>query len=83
MRDPESIKEMVYFLDNDIREKGWDPQIDAAIRALNWVLEASAYEEKALRDLTNRSETERRETWIHYGGRLKDWYDIGQGGNPR
>lgn len=59
-------------LEDDIRVKGWDLSISAAITALDWVLRGEPFN-GGLEALMERPEGERRAEWIARGGNPDDW----------
>lgn len=74
MRKAEEIAAMRNRLEENIREHGWDPAVDAASRALEWVLDNTpTNSERLFRLWMERSDSDRRGEWIARGGDPKDW----------
>lgn len=74
MRSLREIADMRADLDDNIREHGWDASIDAAVRALDWVLNPDDLgPEMQLRRYVARPDAERRAEWTARGGDPKDW----------
>ncbi|MHB9857631.1 hypothetical protein [Streptomyces sp. YIM S03343] len=74
MRSAEEISAMRDTLEDDIIEHGWDASVDAASRALEWVLDNTPLDGEAqLRRYMERPDDERRREWIARGGDPKAW----------
>lgn len=74
MRSLQEIADMRADLDDNIREHGWDASVDAAVRALDWVLNPGDLgPELDLRRYAARPDDQRRREWIARGGDPKDW----------
>lgn len=74
MRSLREIADMRADLDDNIREHGWDASVDAAVRALDWILNPGDLgPELQLRRYVARPDAERRAEWIARGGDPKDW----------
>jgi hypothetical protein len=74
MRSTSEIDAMRAQLEENIREHGWDPAVDAASRALEWVLNNTPIDgDRLFRLWMERPDTERRADWIARGGKPEDW----------
>lgn len=81
MRSLQEISAMRDALEDDIIEHGWDASVDAASRALEWVLDNTPLDGEAiLRRFMERPDAERRREWIARGGDPKGWPDEPVGG---
>jgi len=69
----EEIGIMRDLLEENIAEHGWDSSVDAASRALQWVLSGSPFSKKILEARMERSASDRRSEWIARGGDPVDW----------
>lgn len=74
MRSAREIDAMRARLEENVREHGWDPAVDAASRALEWVLNNTPTDgDRLFRLWMERPDAERRADWIAHGGDPKDW----------
>jgi len=80
MKTIDEIAAMAGRLEDDILEKGWCPDLDAAHAALTWATSDSpALVESMKRRLENYlaiPPTTRRQEWINRGGDPQDWPEI-------
>jgi len=58
-------------LERNIEDHGWDCAVDAASKALSWVLGEPANLEKVMA----RTDSDRRHEWIARGGNPAHWPD--------
>lgn len=72
-RSADEIQAMIYRLDDNIFDHGWDASVDAAMRALEWASgsRTGANVEAYMR----RPDASRRREWIARGGDPEDWPD--------
>jgi hypothetical protein len=74
MRSPEEIGAMRDRFEDNIIEHGWDSSIDAASRALEWVLGDTPWDGEVLfRRWMGRPDADRRRDWIARGGDPDGW----------
>lgn len=74
MRSRQEVADMRADLDDNIRDHGWDANLDAVVSALDWVLNPDDLgPERQLRRYVARPDVERRKEWIERGGDPKDW----------
>ncbi len=74
MKSAEEVDAMRARLEENIREHGWDPAVDAASRALEWVLGNTPTDgERLFRLWMERPEEKRRRDWIAGGGDPAEW----------
>lgn len=72
MRTPDEIIAMIDRLSGDIDQHGWDASVDAAYRALEWVMGATWPD---LDHYMKRPDAARRAEWIARGGDPQHWPD--------